>query len=188
MDTNSDIREAKEMNIFYIGRHGRAQGAKRSRPAFVGRVARIRQDIDTEELEFLIDIESGDEESLVGEKLYIVCRGSLGIVLWEISRNIENIAQMAIRRRRCSELSDTENEADLRHSAYLIDIHKKVRAWEKRGRRVSNDKTQRAFMSKYDAPRDKCGCIELLVLRRGDTEAGGMNSHGAKRKLEVDIE
>ena len=34
----------------------------------VGRVERIRQDIDTEEFEFLIDIESGDEESSVAEK------------------------------------------------------------------------------------------------------------------------
>ena len=93
LESRGDVREEIEWDIIYIGRHGRAQGAKRSATALVGSVEEIRHVLDTEDLELLIDIAPVAEESLEEGNMYRLDRGSLGIVLRACVRNIESMAQ-----------------------------------------------------------------------------------------------
>ena len=81
----------------------------------VERVERMRQEIYTEESKFLIDIESGAEESIVEEtNLYIAARGSLGESTSSQCEEYREHGPLAINRTSGSELMGTEKEAELR--------------------------------------------------------------------------
>ena len=86
-------RRERERNIFYIGRPELAKGEKRSFPTLVEGVDRVRQEICDGELEVLVDIEAGVDDTLVEETiLYSVEHGSLRKSILGIVKNIANMA------------------------------------------------------------------------------------------------